>query len=176
MSYQLVDKRVIFEGRKVTLEVHQYRNEDGQTHTREVCVHPGAVVILPMLANGDVVLIRNRRFAIGETIIELPAGTLEKGEPPMNCAGRELREEPGYLAGKMLPLSTFFSSPGILSERLHVFVAYDLEKQEAALEDGEEIELLPTPLNEAIDMAIDGRIIDAKTIAALLIYDRRRKR
>ena len=103
---------------------------------------------------------------------ELPAGTLEPKEPPINCAGRELLEETGYLARRLKPLASFFTSPGILSEKMHAFVAYDLQKSNAALEEGEEIELLPTPLEEAIAMIKTGEILDGKTIATLLMFER----
>jgi ADP-ribose pyrophosphatase len=176
MSYRLIEKQVIYDGQKIRLELHHLENEDtGKRHRREVVAHPGAVVIMGFLEDGRVVLIRNRRYAVGQTLIELPAGTLEKGEDPMNCAGRELLEETGYLAGRVKPMLTFFASPGILSERLYVFAAYDLQNQGAALEEGEEIEVLPTKWDEAVAMALDGQIQDGKTIAAILWYDRFRQ-
>jgi ADP-ribose pyrophosphatase len=173
MSYRLIEKQVIFTGSKVRLELHHLENDEGERTRREVCVHPGAVVILPILEDGRVLLIRNRRYAIGgQILIELPAGTLEKNEDPMNCAGRELLEETGHLAGRLQPLGNFFTSPGILSEKMYAFAAYDLEKRTAALEEGEEIEVMPVPLEQAIVMIKDGRIHDGKTIATLLMYDR----
>jgi ADP-ribose pyrophosphatase len=173
MSYRLIEKQVIFSGSKVRLELHHLENEEGQRMRREVCVHPGAVVILPLLPDGRILLIRNRRYALNGLILtELPAGTLEKNEDPMNCAGRELLEETGYLAGRLEPLGNFFSSPGILTEKLYAYAAYDLEKQVTALEEGEEIELQPTMLPDAIEMIRDGKIHDGKTIATLLMYER----
>ncbi|HMB95086.1 MAG TPA: NUDIX hydrolase, partial [Tepidisphaeraceae bacterium] len=122
MAHELIEKQPIFEGKKIRLEVHHLRNEDTDKRiTREVVVHPGAVVILPLLKDDQIVLIRNRRYAVGQILIELPAGTLEKGEPPMNCAGRELLEETGYLAGRIQPIGNFFTSPGILSEKMYAF-------------------------------------------------------
>ena len=172
MAHRLVEKQVMFSGAKVRLELHHLEDDDGNRSRREICVHPGAVVVLPLLDDGQVVLIRNRRYTIGAHLIELPAGTLEKNEDPMNCAGRELLEETGYLAGRLKALNSFFSSPGILTEKLYAFAAYDLEKQATALEEGEEIEVLPTRFAEAVQMIRDGRIQDAKTIATLLIYER----
>ena len=174
MSYQLIEKQVIFDGSKVRLELHHLQDDEtGNRTRREVCVHSGAVVILAVRDDGKVLLIKNRRYAAGgQVLIELPAGTLEKNEDPMNCAGRELLEETGYLAGKIRPLGTFYTSPGILSERMYAFAASDLEKQETALEEGEEIELLPTSLADAVQMIKDGEIQDGKTIATLLMYER----
>lgn len=172
MPYRLIEKQVIFNGTKVRLELHHLENEDQKRTRREVCVHTGAVVVLPLLDDGRVLLIRNWRYAIGQNLLELPAGTLEKNEDPMNCAGRELLEETGYLAGRLKPLGSFFSSPGILTEKMYVFLATNLQQRTAALEEGEEIEVEPTPLNEAIDLVRQGLIQDAKTIATLLMYDR----
>lgn len=177
MKYELIEKQVIFEGRKVRLEVHHLRNEDtGLRHHREVVIHGGAVCVLPIKADGSVVLIRQRRYSVSETLVEVPAGTLEKGELPMNCAGRELLEETGYLAGRLVPIGSFYTSPGILTEKMYAFAAYDLEKRESALEEGEDIELLEVPYDEAMQMIADGQITDGKTAATLLWYDRFHKK
>jgi ADP-ribose pyrophosphatase len=172
MSYRLIEKQVIFDGSKVRLELHHLENDEGSRMRREVCVHPGAVVILPLLDDNRILLIRNRRYAVGQILLELPAGTLEKNEDPMNCAGRELLEETGYLAGRLKPLGNFYTSPGILSEKMYAFAAYDLEKQATALEEGEEIEVQEAALDDAIRMIRDGRIHDGKTIATLLMFER----
>ena len=173
MSNRLIEKQVIYDGSKVRLEVHHLEDEDtGKRHKREVVVHPGAVVVLAFDEQDRVLLIRNRRYAVDEILMELPAGTLEKKEDPMNCAGRELLEETGYLAQRLKPIGSYFTSPGILSEKMYAFAAYDLQKKQTALEEGEEIELEPTPMDEALRMIGDGRIHDAKTIATLLMYDR----
>jgi ADP-ribose pyrophosphatase len=172
MAHQLIERQVLYDGAKVRLEVHHLEDEQGNRFKAEVCVHRGAVVILPFLDEQTLLLIRNYRHAIGQYLIELPAGTMNKGEPPINTAGRELLEETGYLAHRMQPIMSFFASPGILSEKLHVFAAYSLERRKAQREIGEEIELQPTDYSTAIRMIHDGQIQDAKTIAALLSYDR----
>jgi ADP-ribose pyrophosphatase len=172
MASRLIEKQVIYDGKKVRLEIHHLEDDEGRRHKVEVVAHPGAVVVLPMLDDQTVLLIRNRRYAVGQTLLELPAGTLEKGEDPMNCAGRELQEETGYLAGRLQIIANFFSSPGILSERMYAFAAFDLHKTQTAREAGEEIEVQPTPLDEAIEWTRTGQIADAKTIAAILLYDR----
>jgi ADP-ribose pyrophosphatase len=173
MHYRLIEKQVVFKGKKVTVEVHRLENQETERElSREVIVHPGAVVILPILSDGRVLLIQNHRYSVQQVLIELPAGTLEKGEDPMNCAGRELLEETGYLAGRIKPIGTFFSSPGVLTEKLYSFAAYDLEKKESALEEDEEIDIMPVLFGEALEMVDDHRIMDAKTIATLLMYER----
>jgi len=173
MGYELIEKQVIFEGRKARLEVHHLRDEEsGRKMHREVVVHTGAVCVLPFVDESTVMLIRQKRYAIGHTIVEIPAGTLEKNEPPMNCAGRELLEETGYLAGKIQTIGTFYTSPGILTEKMFAFSAHDLELQKQALEEGEEIELLKVSYDEAVEMCRTGEIADGKTIATILLYDR----
>ena len=176
MPYRLIEKQVIYDGVKCRLELHDLENEKtAKRHRREVVVHPGAVLVIGFLDDGRVLLIRNWRYVVGQTLIELPAGTLEKGEDPQKCAVRELLEETGYRAGRIEPLLNFFTAPGLISERMYVFAANELSRQSAALEEGEEIEVLPTEWNQAVEMAINGQIQDGKTIAALLWYDRFRK-
>lgn len=171
MELKLMEKQVIFEGRALRLEVHHLRDEAANKRVfREVVIHPGAVVVLPFVDEQTIVLIRNRRYVVGQQMIELPAGTLEKTEPPMNCAGRELLEETGYLAGRLKVIGNFFSSPGILTEKMYAFAAYDLQKQNQQLDEDEEIELLEVKFDEALDMIRHGEITDAKTIATMLMY------
>lgn len=171
MPLRLVDKQVIYTGKKVRLELHALEDDDGTRSKAEVVVHPGAVVILPVVDDRTILLIRNRRHAVGQTLIELPAGTLEKGEDPMNAAGRELQEETGYLAGRLRIVGNFYSCPGIMNEKMYAFAAFDLQPTRQSLEAGEEIEVFEATLDDAIEWARVGQIIDAKTIATLLMYN-----
>lgn len=143
--------------------------------TRAIVVHPGSVVILPVVDERHLCLIRNHRIAVGKTLIELPAGTIEGSDAPLATAQRELQEETGYEAAIWRPLGGFYMSPGILSERIHCFEARDLTPGAAAREVGEEIENLIVDRNEALAMALDGRIEDAKTICTLLSWERRQQ-
>ena len=173
MGFELIEKQVIYNGRQLRLEVHHLQDpEQDKRIQREVIVHSGAVVILPVLDASTILLIRNRRYAVGQYLLELPAGTIEPREPPMNAAGRELLEETGYLAQRIKPLISFFSSPGISTEKMHAFAAYDLKKSTQALEPGEDIELLHVSFEDALGMIRDGQIQDAKTSTTLLAYDR----
>ncbi len=146
---------------------------NGQPHAREVILHPGAVVILPVLDDGRVVLIRNHRVAAGETLWELPAGTREPDEAAEVTALRELQEETGYTARRLTWIREFFVSPGILSERMHLFLAEGLTAGPRALEPGEDIAVDPRPWHEALALADRGAIRDAKTLLALWDHDRR---
>lgn len=156
------------------VEIEQHL-EDGSTHTRQVVRHPGAVVILPLVDGEHVCLIRSFRPAVNDTLLELPAGTLEPPDSPLETAHRELREETGYVAREMKPLHTFFLSPGILDERMHAFVASDLTLHDPEREPGELIENKVVAWSEAMRMLRDGEIRDAKTITTLLLYDQQRR-
>src|SRR4051794_3123449 len=144
----------------------------GKTKTREIVRHPGACVIVPLLDDGRVCLIRNWRIAVGQTLIELPAGTLEPPEPPEVTAKRELIEETGYRAKKIDLLHAFFLSPGILDEKMHLYVATGLTAGDTAREEGEEIENWLVGWDEAISLIVRREIQDAKTIVGLLWVDR----
>src|SRR2546423_3480210 len=148
MAFQLVEKQVLYKGKKINLEVHHLQDESGKRTQREVVNHPGAVVILPFFDDKTIVLIKNRRYTIQQILLELPAGTLEKGESPMNCAGRELQEETGYLATRMKPIGNFYTSPGIMTERMYAFAAFGLQKSSPVLQEGEEIEVFSVDFSE----------------------------
>ena len=171
MSSTQCSDETVFEGRRIRVLRRRFEL-NGCTHTHEVVVHPGVAVILPVLDDGRIVLIHNQRFAIGQELIELPAGTLEQGEEPAACAARELAEETGYRASHVTPLMTLYSSPGITTEHTHAFLATGLVPGPMAHDSGEQIRVLPMTLAAALDGIRTGRITDGKTIATLLYYDR----
>ena len=164
------DENVLYTGKRFWVERCQQVLADGSVHRRDIVRHPGAVVILPLLDDGRVGLIRNYRVAAGKTLLELPAGTLERGEDPEDCARRELAEETGYRAERLQRLAVFYASPGILDERMHLYLATGLRAGPMALDAGEEISVVPTAWDEALAMARDGRIEDGKTLVGLLHY------
>lgn len=175
MDSRVVEKQVLYAGTKVHLELHHLRDENDRKYKREIVVHPGAAVILPILPDGRVILIKTYRYAVGEHLYELPAGTIDPGETPINCAGRELMEETGYVASKLTRLSSFYSSPGVMTEKMHAYLATGLLPHAGEKDVGEEIELHPVSYNEAMRMVTEGDIVDAKTITTLLLYDAKRK-
>ena len=146
----------------------------GTARVREVVLHPGSVVVVPLLAADHVCLIDVVRTAVGATLLELPAGTLDREESLVDAARRAHLEETGYRAGRIEDAGSFWMSPGILRERMHLFVASDLEAGPQALEPGEQITTRVVPWNEAVAMCLDGRIEDAKTITGILLVDARR--
>lgn len=168
-------KTVLVTSRFSVLE-HTLPNSDAAgPQVRHTVEHPGAVAIIAMVEEDQVCLIRNHRIAVSKTLVELPAGTLEPAEPPQRTAERELKEETGYTADHWHELNGFFMSPGILNERMHLFVARDLTPGPPAREAGEEIDNLVVPWDEAVAMALRGEIEDAKSLAGILLYDRLRE-
>lgn len=168
-SSGLTDK-IIYEGSRVSMALRSVKLSNGKQIQREVVLHPGAVIILPILADGRMVLIENVRHTVGESLLELPAGTLEKGEPPDVCAGRELDEETGYRAARIESLGWFYTSPGILTEKMYAFVARELTPGPQALEENETISVRPMPVKEVVELIQSNSIVDGKTIAVILKY------
>lgn len=172
---EILNREKVYTGRKVALEVHRIRDAGGRETTREVVRHPGSVAILAFPKPGTLLLERIWRYAAEQTLLEIPAGTLEPDEAPAACAARELAEETGYRAARMEPLLTVHTSPGILTERLTLFLATDLEEGKAEREPGEQIENVLVPFDEAMAMVRDGRITDGKTALAILFWNARRQ-
>jgi ADP-ribose pyrophosphatase len=142
------------------------RLPSGRTVTRQVVHHPGAVVIVPQLAEGRLLLIQQYRFAVGETVLEFPAGTIEPGETPLACGRRELLEETGYRADHWHPLGTIYSSPGFCDEQLHLLLASGLVPEHAAGDEDEILEVKRLTVPEVEQAIADGTLVDAKSIAA----------
>ena len=147
----------------------------GQTRTRAIVRHPGAVAIVPMVDEDHVCLIENYRVSVDRKLLEIPAGTLEGQATPLETARRELKEETGYEAATIKQVAWFYLSPGVLDEKMTVFVAEGLTVGKPEREVGEEIENRVVAWDDAIEMIFSGAITDAKTIAGLLVYDRMRK-
>lgn len=171
-----MSREIVHVGRKIRVAVDTATAADGSTIRRDIVLHPGAVVILPILDANHIVLLRNHRFVIGETLWEVPAGTVEPNEPLQACAERELAEETGYTAAKWRSLGYLYASPGVLDEKLHLFLAEDLTPGVARPEADEQLHPVTVAIDEAIRMCLSGEIKDAKTITALLLWDRLRPR
>lgn len=164
-----IDRDTVFAGRIVTVEKGTVRLEDGAEAQREVIQHPGAVGVVPV-HNDKVILVEQYRVAVGETVLEIPAGKLEGDESPEYRGKTELEEETGYVAGRMVAAGSFYPSVGVLNETVHLFFALDLTKTEQKLEEDERIEIVEMPLDEARQRLADNRFADAKTIIGLHRY------
>ena len=161
-----------YHGRIISLDVDEVRFPDGSIGSLEMIRHPGASAVVPLLDDGgsdpNVLLIRQYRYAANGFLYEIPAGRLDEGESPMECAHRELSEETGYRAQRVEHLFTMFTTPGFTDEKIHLFLATGLTPGEAHREADEFMELVPTRLSQALSMIEQGEIQDAKTALALL--------
>lgn len=163
---EIMQNELVFEGKLFNVERRRWRGADGRQVVRDIVRHPGAVLIVPRIDH-RVVLIRNRRIAVDRDLLELPAGTAEPEEAPEVTALRELREETGYRAARIARLGAFYTSPGFSDELIHVFVADDLTPGKPETEPWEDITVEIVDWRDALDMTLDGRIHDGKTVAAL---------
>jgi ADP-ribose pyrophosphatase len=141
---------------------------NGREVVLDIVHHPGAAAVVPFLADDDVVLIRQFRHAAGGAILEVPAGKLDAGEPPERCAARELTEEAGYRAGRIVALASIWTTPGFTDEVIHLFAAFDLERCASRPEDDEVIEVIRVPLEHALELIWRGELRDAKSALALI--------
>jgi len=166
-----VGSRRIYDGRVVSLRVDEVALPSGRTAVREIVEHRGAVAVVPLLPSGEVVLVRQYRAAAGETLLEIPAGTLEPGEAPEQALQRELAEEIGMRAGRVRRLGAFLPSPGVLTEVIHLYLAEELTPHRAEAEE-EDLEVVRLPLARARALVDRGEIRDAKSIIGLLLAGR----
>lgn len=157
----------VHRGRLLTVRVDTVRLSSGRETAREVVVHPGAIALVPLLPDGRVILVRQWRHAAGRALLEIPAGTREPGEDPAATAARELTEETGYTAARLVPLGAFFTAPGFCTEEIHCFLALGLTAGTATPEDDEGITLDYLPLADTPAAIARGDLHDAKSIAAL---------
>jgi len=151
--------KMVFNGKLI--KVYSINNKD-------LVIHPGAVVIIPIISKDKIILVKQYRFAIKKSTWEVPAGTLKPKESPLKCAKRELEEETGYKAGRLLKLLTFYSSPGFLFEKMHLFLATNLTKGLQNFDEDENIKIKVFTLKEIEKMILKNKIIDAKTIVSIL--------
>ncbi len=165
---EVVDEEILYEGPRFKLARVTEKHGDGELHTRDVVRHPGAAVILAVTAAGEVVLVEQHRAALGRTLLELPAGTLEAGEDPLLGAQRELAEETGYTASHWRELVGFHPAPGLADELMTVFLATGLEKGDPNPDAGECLTIHELGIDELKQHLLTNEIVDGKTLAALL--------
>ena len=167
---EVVDSRTVYTGRVITLRVDEITLPQGGTTLREVVRHPGAIVVAAVDHEDQVYLVRQYRHAIGQYLLELPAGCLEPGEEPLLAAQRELREEVGLVAQEWVYLGAFYSTPGFVNEVLHAYLARGLGEVPRDPDDDEDISVIRYPLSRLLDHLED--VPDAKTMATLLLVGR----
>ncbi|MBE3588298.1 MAG: NUDIX hydrolase [Thermoanaerobacteraceae bacterium] len=163
-----VDSQMVYRGKILNLRVDTVIFPDGRTGTREVVEYAGAVAVVALNEAGEVFLVRQYRYAVGEELLEIPAGKMEHHEDPFMCAQRELAEETGLFAADWQMLCGFYSTPGFTTEKMHLFLARNLRQGKSHTDADEFIQVVKVPLGEAMNMLWRGEIRDAKSTAGLL--------
>ena len=167
--HKIINSKSVFKGHVFEAKVETVILPNGEQASREVIIHKGGVSIVA-LYNKSIVLVRQYRHAVGEYVLEIPAGIIEAGEDPINTAERELREETGFYSYNITPLISMYKSMGYSTENHHIYLATDLIQGEQDLDAEEDIEIVIIPIEKVIEMIFSGEIFDAKTIAGVLAY------
>ena len=171
MNYKVIKKGKIFEGVVFDVQVDQIIYDSGNESVREVVIHNGGAVVLPITDEGKLILVKQFRYPFQKFLIESPAGKLEKGEDPYKCAARELTEETGYRSDNIIKLGEIYTSPGFCDEILYLYLATDLTAGKHNREEGEYgMEIFEYSLAKVDEMIKNGEIVDAKTIAIISHY------
>ena len=172
MEEKTSSSEIVFQGRLLDVRRDIVILPNGANGIREWIKHPGAVCCIPILPNGKIALIKQYRYSVRKMMIELPAGKLDKNEAPEDCAIRELEEEIGYKANKITFLTNIHPAIGFADEKMWIYFAEDLEKTNQKLDSDELIEIIPTKLEDALEMVWNGEITDVKTIIGLIWADK----
>jgi ADP-ribose pyrophosphatase len=165
-----INSKLLHQGRNFSFKTDEVQLPSGKTTTRDTVDHPGAVAIVPILDDGRILLVKQYRYTTGKELLEIPAGTLERGEAPDTCARRELKEETGYTAGSMKKILTMYMAPGYSNEVIHLYFATTLKEGEKNTEEDENITTEAYGPDELLEMMEKNTIEDAKTIAGVLSY------
>jgi ADP-ribose pyrophosphatase len=171
MDYQIIASDQSFSGRVFDVQTETIRTPQGSTMMVDLVKHDGAVAIIAIDADQNLLLVRQYRHPAGKVLLELPAGTLEKGEPPEQCARRESREEIGYEPGELTRVGGGFMAPGYSTEFIHFFVARELKSAPLPQDKDEDISVERVPINDFRARIISGQIEDVKTIAGLTFLE-----
>jgi ADP-ribose pyrophosphatase len=163
-----LERRSIYRGRVVDLSVDRVEMPNGRIAELEVIRHPGATAMVPLTAAGEVLLVRQYRYATGSWLLEVPAGKLDAGEPPEECAARELEEELGFRPGELTPLGWIWTTPGFTNEKIWLYLARRLEPGHQDLQPDEVLSVESLPFDEAVAGVHRGEICDGKSVCALL--------
>jgi ADP-ribose pyrophosphatase len=172
---RLVKKNLKYKGKVIDCYCDEVKLPNGKHSTREYFSHPGASAILPFIDKNKIILVKQYRYPIRQITYEIPAGKMDKGESPLKCIKRELREETGYTAKTIKKILSFYPTPAFSNEILHIFSAFNLKQGIISPDEDEFLSNVIIDFNKAIDMIYSGEIIDSKTIIALLHYKNTQK-
>lgn len=166
-SFKTIRSETVFQGKVFDVRVDHISTPSGSEARIDVVTHRGAVAMLPIDSKGQILFVRQYRHPIGETLLEIPAGTLEDGEEPQACAIRECQEEIGFSPGELIPLGRIFLAPGYSSEQIHLYVARDLQPGKLSADPDEDLHPVALPPRQVLELLDGGKIHDAKTLIAL---------
>ncbi|MCL4385775.1 MAG: NUDIX hydrolase [Actinobacteria bacterium] len=172
LTEKTLKSKKIFDGSVIKLFFDEVILPNHKIATREKVWHPGAVAVVPVTSDNEVILIKQFRYPVGEVLIEIPAGKLDKNEIPIECAKRELKEETGAFGGNFIHLTSFYTTPGFSSEFLHLYMAINFERKENNLDEDEFLQIIKIPLKDSFDWVFEGKIKDAKSIIGILMADK----
>ena len=175
MVEETISRQIIYSGRVVKLRIDTVKTPDGRETTREIVEHSGCVAVIAVDADGNVLLVSQFRKPVETELLEIPAGGIDAGEDAEAAVRREMREETGYMPKRVELLGGFYSAPGYCTEYLHLYLGSDLVHSPLNAEDTEGIKLIRVPVSRVSELITSGKIRDAKSIAGLLIYLRRRE-
>jgi ADP-ribose pyrophosphatase len=167
LEEKTVSSETIYQGKIIDLKIDRVELPDGQFSQREIVKHPGAVAIIAVTKDNKIVLVSQYRKALERTLVEIPAGKLEKGEDPLDCARRELEEDTGYKPSHLEHVTSFYTSPGFADELIHLYYTVELEKGTQHTDQDEFVELMEVTLDEALEFIKSEEIYDAKTAFAI---------
>lgn len=168
LEEKMLKTQTFFEGKIISVSRDEVELENGNIATREVVHHSGGVCVIPIDSDGSVFMVRQFRYPFGKALLELPAGKLEKGESHYDCGLRELREEVGMSAEKYEYLGEIYPTPAYVSEKIHLYLARNLKQNTQNLDDGEFLDVVKMPLDEAVKLVLGGKICDSKTQIGIL--------
>lgn len=160
----------IYEGKIINMRVDTVELPYKRYSKREIVEHPGAVGIISITPNRDIILVKQFRKPVEEALLEIPAGKIDSKEEPIQCAIRELEEETGYTTNKFKKLFEFYTTPGFSDEKIHIYLAEEVVEGKAHPDENEYIEIVRIPVEDAVEKVRTGEIKDAKTIVAILAY------
>ncbi len=171
-NFKIKKSEILFKGKVFDIKLDEIEyDSSGNNGRREVVLHPGGAVVLPVTDAGKIIFVRQFRYPFQEWVLELPAGKLDPGEDPQTCATRELTEETGYTAGKITKLGHIYTTPGFCNEILHIYLAENLTPGKHAREEGEEgMQIIELTIDEVKNKINSGELVDAKSISGVMMY------
>ena len=167
-----ISQKTVYEGKILKVKQYQVELENGKITQRDVIRHNGAVALVAVKDNGNILFVKQFRFPVAKEILEIPAGKIDLGETIENCASRELEEETGYTSDNIIKIGQMYPTCAYSDEVIHIFLAENLKKTKQNLDDDEFLSIIEIPLEKVLDMIVNGEVSDAKTQLAILLYNK----